>query len=301
MKKYLYLFLVFITLISCQKNDQEDSLISNSKRPHIVSYFENGNILNKMEYKYVGDQIASVHDITPIADSSYYSGFKYEFDYRLPVLTLSLHTSYNGHWTHFSDITYSYTNARLDQIDIYGGELGIGQIIESQVFSYDNNRLVLTIIEKDFGDGMKMTGKRDYAYENQKLKRCNYYSHSNSEDWWVHRYQSYIYSENHVEVSTIRQADSLYFDKITHTFDNNQLVYSEYLSRNIHDELEYWQEVFYTYDTDGYLIEEKTEKDDDTFITTIEYELGKDNLDLFNSPENQIYEFWNPFNFQFDK
>lgn len=301
MKKYLFLFLAFITFISCNKKDEGEPIVTNSKRPHIVSYFENDGLKSKMEYVYVDHKIAAVNDITPIEEGSFYYGYKYEFNYQLPKITLNLHISYNENWNHFADIVYAYSNSRISQIDIYTGDLGLDQINESQIFTYDNNQLNLAITMNNSGDGMKMTGKRDYAYENQKLKRCNYYSHSNSDDWWVHRFQSYTYLQNKIEVSTIRQVDSMYFDQVVHTFEEDRLIHSKFYGRNINDELEFSREIFYMYDTEGYLIEERTEKDGDVFIAKIEYELGEDNLDLFFSPENQINNILNPFNFQFDK
>lgn len=300
MKKYIYLFLVIVTVISCKKDDDPETSKSNSKRPHITSYFKNGDLETKLEYIYNSDQISEIKDITPVIEGEMQLQYKYEFDYQLPVISINLNINYNADWTHFAKANYVINNSKVSRFDMYVAPDFV-QIKESEVYTYENNLLILAESKNDLGNGLQTTEKRDYEYENQRLLKCNYYSHSNSDDWWVHRFQSYTYTTNHIEVSTIRQVDSLYWDKVINTFEDDRLIHSEFYGRNIYDELEFSREIFFLYDTDGNLIEQQTEEDNDIYITKFEYELGKDNLDLFRNPESQIYEFSSIFNFQFDK
>lgn len=299
MKKCIYLFLVIITIVSCKKDDDPEVIENNSKRPHIVSNYKNGDLETKLEYIYNSDQLSEIKDITPVIEGAMQLQYKYELVYQMPVISLDLHIGYNGDLTHFAKFNYVYNNSKLSQLDLYRGP-EFDQIEESQIYTYENNLLVLAETKKDLGAGMQLTGRRDFEYENQRLKKCNYYSQSNSDDWWVHRFQSYIYEENQIEVSTIRQVDSLYWDKVINTFEGDKLIHSEFYGRNIYDELEYSREMFFVYDTEGYLLEQRTEEDNDVFIVNFEYESGEDNLDLFSNPESQIYEFSSLFNFKFD-
>ena len=301
MKKYLTILLSILLLISCSKDEDIEVEESNSKRPHITSYYKNGLLESKLEYVYNNNQLVEIIDITPVQEGSMHLSYKYEFDYKMPVVSLNLFVGYTEELTHFFRLDYIYSNSKLSQLDLSRAP-EFEQVTESQFYTYSNNQLVLIESKTDFGSGMELRDKIDYEYDDsQRIKRCNYYEHSDLEGWWIHRFQSYTYNTNQVEVSTIREIDSLYFDKVVNNFEGEKLTHTEFYGRNFDDELEFTKEIFFDYDEEGYLIEERKKEGVNTFVTEIEYEPGKDNLDLFSNPESEIYEFSNPFGFQFDK
>lgn len=292
--KKLFLFLLSLAILSsCQDDDKvEPETPDNSYRLTQITTTTSNGSSEKLTHKYQDNKLAeSIFSVS--LDNEWMDIIRtsviYPFNNKAEIVYREMADSSAG-----NNLTkLEFENEKLIEMDTYFKHENI--LVRNSLHSYEYANSSLTHYNFGFynGDEQLDAFKIGYTYKNNNISESKFYSLSDKGNWICSSSKTYLKSENKMVILH----HSISMDTINLTsFKTINFYMAEKIIRIEHyyqwRDMQDWElrdEADYTYNAEGYLVEENYISEvDGNYIIIYKYEKGKGNMNLFIRPEEYI-------------
>lgn len=287
MKNYLLILSLVSVLFSCNKPDDGDEPVEETSfRVTKATFYDRGVESEMSEYIYTDNKLTKWKMYLNGGNDEWVLFAIADFKYSTPYVIMNARSQIGGKSHFIIKFEYKIINGKMVEFLEYRSD----SLVPNNRYSYTyNGNNLVSYLREMYEDGhARETEKREYIWENSKLKTCKIYYEPS--DWYVHFTENYFYKDNTFEMITYRIVDSLIFSKEVNTLSNGRVAIREYYSPFNTGNLDYKGKKEFFFSTDSYLIEEHSDVRNDDEMYKYVYEKGRGNISWFTLPDEHVQQ-----------
>jgi hypothetical protein len=296
MKSYVTLIIVFLFILSCEKNkSDEPGDVENTQRIKLALYDNEGENNDwKSEYSYEENNLSLVIEYRKDEQGIWTEEYKAEFSYNGTNATATWFEYSSGVWEPIDKSEYIIENGLIMQELNFDYEQG--QWVQDWKYNYEYNGAQLIAWQSYYNNdnGILIENEKGaYEYADDLLTEYLGYEKNGSGDWEFDDRETFSYSGNElsgwIDYNLDGSDNWIESYKCDYTYLGDNISTAMYF--NWDDGINNWEtesfSEYYSYNSAGYLTERV---DDDGYRVNIEYEEGNGNASLFwYYPEDLVY------------
>lgn len=255
----------------------------------VVSYYQSGTQKEKTVFSYEGENLIMITEFNSDFNGNWIKNKKIEISYSgsNATATESKFSTGNNNWEINHKMEYIIDNGQITEELIYYSLDNQWDAYGKYTYQYSGTQLIATQSygKKKKNENLIQNEKSEYIYDNKKLIESIGYYNYKINDWVPDIKITYSFSGSNLNEFVVYNNSKVPNDwikafKCENTYSGNNMTKSGYWYWNteINDwDNETYRTSIYSYDSNGYFIEENYENEK----TTIEYEEGNGNATLF--------------------
>lgn len=284
-KNLLLAIAAIILLVSCEKDEDKDSMATkNSHRIKQIVY-DGG----KIDFTYEGENLVKSTQYKKDESDNWVEEYRMEISYSGDIATETRSVIKSGTWEIDDKVEYLIQNGLIMEEKHYDYEDGTW--VEDRKWTYQYSGSNITSWQNfyydDEGGTLEQDNKGEYFYQNSKVEEYKVYELDESGNWSQYDKETFTYDGsnliNWINYGLDESDNWENIFKYEYQYSGDKVSQMTYFYWNSDDSQ--WESqnlVSYTYNSNGYLSETQVDYDDKV---TFEYEEGHGNAKLFLYPE----------------